>query len=133
MARTLYCLRLTGGRFYVGQTPVGRFARRLHEHIHLGGALWTTRFPPIDVLWTRVVSENFVEEEEDRACCHIMRLRGINSCRGGLFNIARDVAKLPKWAQAVYKNHEQEIMTATTKNETTPGAPLHRHKHSFTP
>ena len=113
MARTLYCLKLAEGRFYVGQTPVGRFKRRLYEHRFLKGALWTTRFPPIDVVWTRTVSENFIKEEEDRACCHIMRLRGINSCRGGLFNIGRDVRRLPKWAQPVYRRHEREIMEAT--------------------
>ena len=115
MARTLYCLKLVGGRFYVGQTPVGRFKRRLYEHRFLKGALWTSRFPVVDVVWTRTVSENFIQEEEDKACCFIMRLRGINACRGGLFNIARDVRKLPKWVQPVYRVYEHEIMKATVK------------------
>ena len=112
--RTLYCLSCEEGRFYVGQTPQGRFETRLSEHKFHNGAKWTTRFKPLTVLWTRAVPDNKVEYEEDVECCGIMRKHGINSCRGGLFNIGRDVRTIPFWAQPMYKAAESEIMAASS-------------------
>ena len=110
----LYCLRCEGDRYYVGQTPMGRFETRLDEHINWHGAKWTTLHKPLEVLWKRHVSDTEVAREEDRACCEIMRQFGINSCRGGLFNIGRDVRGLPWWAKPVYKQYEQEILAASS-------------------
>ena len=112
--RTLYCLECGPGRFYVGQTPQGRFQARLREHKHSNGAKWTTAHKPTGVLWTRRVGEDEVEAAEDRACCMVMRLHGLNSCRGGLFNIGRDVREMPGWAQPIYKRFETEILAASS-------------------
>ena len=112
MERTLYCLKLEGGRFYVGQTPKGRFATRLREHERYNGAKWTSRFKPKEVLWTRTVDVSDVKHAEDAACCDIMRRHGINSCRGGLFNIGSDVREMPWWAQPIYRQYEKEILRA---------------------
>ena len=110
--QTLYCLELVGGRFYVGQTPFGRFSRRYDEHFRRG-AKWTTRFAPRRVLWTREVPKTDADYLEDRACCEIMREHGLNSCRGGTFNIGRDVRVMPKWAKPMYKAVEEDIMRRT--------------------
>ena len=106
--RTLYCLKLEKGRYYVGETPKGRFERRLWEHDH-GGAKWTTRFPVQGVVWTREVADGDIEREEDAANVAIMKRRGKNSCRGGSFNIGRDVYAMPRWAKDVYRNSWAQI------------------------
>ena len=108
--KTLYCLQLQKNKFYVGQTPKGRFKRRLWEHHH-GGAKWTTRFPPLHVLWTRVVSDLSVDLAEDEACIHVMLRHGPNSCRGGSFNICRNVSdRGPRWMNDLYKHYWKSIV-----------------------
>ena len=106
--RTIYCLRLAGGRFYVGQTPEGRFKIRYEENFH-GGSRWTLRFKPIEVLWTRSVSFVDADRVEDEAVLQIMLQNGPNSCRGGSFNIAKDVAMCPLWAKKDYRDNWGQI------------------------
>ena len=110
----LYCLKLKPPkRFYVGQTPVGRFETRLDEHKYYGGAKWTTRHGVDNVLWKKYVSEAEVKYLEDLECAKIMAQHGINSCRGGLFNIAKDVERIPVWARPVYVERAAQIMAAS--------------------
>ena len=112
--KTLYCLECEEERFYVGQTPEGRFETRLYEHKFRNGAKWTSKYKPIRVLWTRTVWEAEVDALEDEECCRIMRARGLNSCRGGMFNIGRDVRDMPHWAQPIYKRYKTEILAASS-------------------
>ena len=111
--RTLYCLQCEHDRFYIGETPDGRFETRLYEHMYKRGAKWTTRHKPINVMWTKDVADVDVGRLEDEECCAIMRKFGLNSCRGGLFNIGKDVHTLPWWAGALYKEHKVEILSAS--------------------
>ena len=111
--RTLYCLECEHGRFYVGETPYGRFEQRLYEHKYRHGAKWTTAHKPLRVLWKREVDDDEVAKCEDDEVCRIMRRLGINSVRGGLFNIGRDVKTLPWWARDPYRAHTAEIQAAS--------------------
>ena len=110
MPTTIYCLELEGGRYYVGQTPCGRFQKRFEEHLYLGGAKWTTRFKPLRVLWKENVPDEAADEAEEMAVYKIMLKCGRNSVRGGTFNIARDVhARGPRWLKGIYKENWQKI------------------------
>ena len=112
--KTLYCLKMQAARrWYVGQTPIDRFSTRLDEHKYYRGAKWTTKHGVDRVVWTRPVSDDEADQMEDEECCKIMCEHGINSCRGGLFNIAADVARMPRWARAVYKNKASSILAAS--------------------
>ena len=111
--RTLYCLVCEHGRFYVGETPHGRFRTRLYEHKFKHGAKWTTLHKPIRVLWKKNVDDGDVARLEDEACCEIMISHGLNSVRGGLFNIGSDVHTLPWWARDPYTRHRDAILLAT--------------------
>ena len=110
MPTVIYCLELEGGRYYVGQTPCGRFQKRLDEHKYLGGAKWTTRFKPLRVLWKETVPDEEADEAEEDAVFKIMLKCGRNSVRGGTFNIARDVPrKGPRWLKGVYRENWRRI------------------------
>ena len=108
MHTTIYCLELVGGRYYIGQTPLGRFDCRYKEHF-LGGAKWTTRFKPVKVLWTKAVSCSEADEAEDSAVLEVMLEHGPNSCRGGSFNIGKDITKCPWWAKSHYRDNWGQI------------------------
>ena len=110
--RTLYCLECEHHRFYVGETPCGRFDKRLYEHKYKQGAKWTTLHKPIRVLWKRTVADDEVKRLEDEETCRIMMTHGINSVRGGLFNIGTDVKTLPWWARDPYTEHRDAILAA---------------------
>ena len=109
--KTVYCLRLQKGRFYVGQTPCDRLETRLWEHDQ-GGAKWTTRFPKQELLWSRQVKDSAADEVEDEENCRIMMKHGPNSCRGGTFNIGRDVRRMPVWAGELYRHYWSVISAA---------------------
>ena len=110
MSTTIYCLELEGGRFYVGQTPCGRFAKRYEEHMYLGGAKWTTRFKPVRVLWKKRVLDENADDAEEEAVYNIMLKSGRNSVRGGTFNIGSDVPRCgPRWLKGIYKRNWQRI------------------------
>ena len=112
--KTLYCLKMrTEHRWYIGQTPIDRFSTRLDEHRYHRGAKWTTKHGVDRVVWTRPVSDDEVDRTEDEECCKIMCEHGINSCRGGLFNIAADVTRMPVWAKEVYKEKAFAILAAS--------------------
>jgi predicted GIY-YIG superfamily endonuclease len=110
--KTLYCLELARGRYYVGQTPKGRLNRRLWEHDH-GGAKWTTRFPPRRLLWSKPVQDRYADTQEDEENIKIMRKHGRNASRGGTFNICRDIKGMPSWAGPRYVRFWAEIEEAS--------------------
>ena len=112
--KTLYCLKMeTDNRWYVGQTPVNRFPIRLDEHRYYGGAKWTTKHGVSCVEWKRTVPDSEADRLEDLECAKIMAKHGINSCRGGLFNIKKDVQSMPAWAQPVYLERRAAISQAS--------------------
>ena len=108
--KTIYCLELIEGRFYVGQTPKGRMDKRYDEHIRWKGAKWTTRYPPVRILWSYDVEDKDANETEERECCSIMMNHGPNSCRGGTFNIGYPVPmRGPRWLKGIYLENWCEI------------------------
>jgi predicted GIY-YIG superfamily endonuclease len=110
---TIYCLECADGRYYVGQTPRGRLARRFEEHLYYGGAKWTTRFAPIKIVWKFHVRCELADEAEENAVFEIMLKRGRNSCRGGTFNVGRDVGiRGPRWLKGPYLEHWDAITAA---------------------
>ena len=112
--KTLYCLKMeTPGRWYVGQTPVNRFPVRLDEHRYYGGAKWTTKHGVSCVEWKRAVPDSEADRLEDLECAKIMAKHGINSCRGGLFNIKKDVQSMPSWAGPEYRERRAAISQAS--------------------
>ena len=112
--KTLYCLKMKApGRWYVGQTPIDRFLVRLDEHRYYGGAKWTTKHGVSRVEWKRAVSDSDADRLEDLECAKIMAKYGINSCRGGLFNIKKDVRSMPVWAGPVYLERRGAIALAS--------------------
>ena len=111
--KTIYCLELEQGRFYVGQTPAGRLKNRYAEHKYYHGSEWTRRYPPKRILHSYDVPDKSEDEAEDQAVCEMMMKHGRNSCRGGTFNTRYDVGRRgPNWLKGVFKQNWGKILAA---------------------
>jgi len=91
MMYTVYLMRLEQQKYYVGCTPSWRLFLREREHKQGGGARWTTRYKPIEILetWefsTKAEAEIFEIEKTEE----YLHLHGIDSTRGGLCNYGKE-------------------------------------------
>lgn len=114
----LYCLKCkTPGRYYIGTTADWRWGDRLLEHKSGLGALWTRIHGFGKVMWIRTVRDKDAKRLEDEACAIMCARHGINSCRGGLFNIRSDVPvhEMPRWIVRPYFERRVEILAASQR------------------
>lgn len=77
-------LRCQHGKYYVGSTQ--NYANRIKRHFDGTGAQWTRRYPPIEVMHTRMCSNSVsAREEEDMEVKRLMGVHGIANVRGGSY------------------------------------------------
>lgn len=81
---TIYVLRLSDGKYYVGKSsnPVSRIA----QHFNSAGAEWTKLHPVVDVV---EVIENCDGYDEDKVTKQYMGRYGIENVRGGSYSQIR--------------------------------------------
>jgi predicted GIY-YIG superfamily endonuclease len=85
----VYVLRLTGGKYYVGRTTKLQFRMEDHLPESMGrGALWTTLYPPQDIVEILVEPEQGLLELA--TTIKYMSRYGIDNVRGALFT-SRDL------------------------------------------
>jgi predicted GIY-YIG superfamily endonuclease len=77
---SIYILRLTGGRYYVGKSD--NVLKRYEEHLNGAGSAWTTRYPPVSLVKTIRSASPF---EEDKTVKEYMAIYGIDMVRGGSY------------------------------------------------
>jgi len=77
---SIYILRLTGGRYYVGKSD--NVLKRYEEHLNGAGSAWTTRYPPVSLVKTISSASPF---EEDKTVKEYMAIYGIDMVRGGSY------------------------------------------------
>ena len=77
----IYILKLKQGRYYVGKT-LNAPAARLSTHFKYGGAAWTRKYKPVEVVDVIADCDAF---DEDKYTKMYMAKYGIKNVRGGSF------------------------------------------------
>lgn len=80
----LYVLALEQNKYYVGvtnKTAEDRFEE--HRNATSTASAWTRRYPPLRIMETYTVSDNF---EENNKVKHLMNIHGIDNVRGGSYS-----------------------------------------------
>ena len=77
---TIYVLRLTSNKYYVGKTH--DIIQRIEDHIAKLGSEWTKKYPPIDLIH---IYEDCDDYDEDKYTLKAMAEHGIDNVRGGSF------------------------------------------------
>ena len=76
----IYVLQLQQGKYYIGKTSNPDF--RIEQHFLSGGAVWTTKYKPLNVL---EIIPNCDDYDEDKYTRRYMDKYGIDNVRGGSF------------------------------------------------
>jgi predicted GIY-YIG superfamily endonuclease len=77
---TIYVLRLTSNKYYVGKTH--NFSRRIEDHINGSGSAWTKLHKPLKIIEIYENSDNY---DENKYTMKTMSKYGIDNVRGGSF------------------------------------------------
>lgn len=99
MTTTVYVLRLSSGKYYVGKTD--NVERRFQQHLNGSGSSWTRKYRPIAIEKTILNASPF---EEDKVTKEYMNKHGIDNVRGGsyveleLSEFHMDALKMEIWA-----------------------------------
>jgi predicted GIY-YIG superfamily endonuclease len=80
MTTTVYVLRLSSGKYYVGKTD--NVERRFQQHLNGSGSSWTRKYRPIAIEKTIPNASPF---EEDKVTKEYMNKHGIDNVRGGSY------------------------------------------------
>ena len=75
---TLYVLRLTGGKYYIGKTD--DVLKSYEEHLAGSGSAWTRLYPPVAIVKTEPTGN------EDATVIEYMRIYGLDNVRGGTYS-----------------------------------------------
>lgn len=78
--KVIYVLRLEAKRYYVGAT--GDLERRLNQHTSGQGAVWTERYPPVELAASSDPVANWKELERE-VTLRVMAKYGWSRVRGG--------------------------------------------------
>jgi hypothetical protein len=76
----IYILELEQGKYYIGKTTNPDF--RIEQHFQSGGAIWTKKYKPLNVLEIIPDCDDYDEDKYTRRC---MDKYGIDNVRGGSF------------------------------------------------
>jgi len=77
---TIYILRLSGGKYYVGKTD--NMEKRYQQHLSGNGSAWTRKYKPTAIEKTITGASPF---DEDRYVKEYMSKHGIDNVRGGQY------------------------------------------------
>lgn len=94
----LYVLRCQEGKYYCGVTD--NLQRRFSQHLSGVGSVWTSIYPPIEIISSRPIHDPL---EEDLEVEKLMRKHGIDNVRGGIYN----QRELPKYQLATLRSKIQ--------------------------
>jgi predicted GIY-YIG superfamily endonuclease len=78
---TIYVLRLTNGKYYVGKT--NRNVARVIDHVEGKGAAWTKTHPPVKDDQLMQWHQNMSDADENRITLKMMKKYGAENVRGG--------------------------------------------------
>ena len=76
----IYTLQLEEGKYYIGKTLHPDF--RIEQHFQSGGAIWTKKYKPLNVL---EIIPDCDDYDEDKYTRRYMDKYGIDNVRGGSF------------------------------------------------
>jgi len=76
----IYTLQLEEGKYYIGKTSNTDF--RIEQHFQNGGAIWTKKYKPLNVL---EIIPDCDDYDEDKYTRRYMDKYGIDNVRGGSF------------------------------------------------
>jgi len=80
MSETLYILKLTGGKYYVGKSA--DVAQRFKQHLTGRGSAWTNMYKPVSILETRPITSI---HDETNVTKDLMKKYGVSNVRGGAY------------------------------------------------
>ena len=80
--KEVYVLKLTGGKYYVGESDDVR--HRVWSHVNLNGSAWTRKHPVVSRIST--ITEKMNAFWELNETLEQMKLRGIDNVRGSMFS-----------------------------------------------
>lgn len=78
---SIYVLRLTRGKYYVGKSTKPYL--RIKDHFNKRGSAWTKKYPPVETLR---IYNNCCNFDEDKYTKKYMEKYGIENVRGGTFS-----------------------------------------------
>ena len=76
----VYILRLQSNKFYVGTS--GNLPRRLRDHFHNRGSVWTKKYKPVEVMDIIEKRDLFTEDNTTKT---LMFEHGLDHVRGGSY------------------------------------------------
>jgi predicted GIY-YIG superfamily endonuclease len=80
MSETIYVLKLTGGKYYVGKSA--DVARRFQQHKAGRGSAWTNMYKPVSIMETRPLTSI---HDETNITKDLMKKYGVSNVRGGAY------------------------------------------------
>ena len=80
MTLSIYVIKLTNNKYYVGKTKDVNF--RLGQHFDGFGSMWTQKYKPVEVIKIIETNDDF---DEDKITLKYMAKYGIDNVRGGSF------------------------------------------------
>ena len=108
---SIYVLKLSKGKYYVGLTR--NDFQRLVQHKKGNGAVWTKKYPPIEIY---SVQSDLKESDENRITLEMMKKFGIENVRGGdWYRIKMSPAKLKEVKSLISKKKSRKLTPAKKK------------------
>jgi len=80
MSETIYVLKLTGGKYYVGKSA--DVAQRFKQHLSGRGSAWTNMYKPVSIMETRPLTSI---HDETNITKDLMKKYGVSNVRGGAY------------------------------------------------
>jgi hypothetical protein len=108
---SIYVLKLTKGKYYVGLTR--KNVKRILQHIDKKGAAWTKKYPPLKDNEIEYMKSGLKESDENRITLEYMEKFGIKNVRGGdWYRIKMSPAKLKEVKSLISKKKSRKSTPA---------------------